>query len=183
MVRTGCAVPGEIVRGKLRWERNGKTIGSIGYRADMVDAGDARLDLAYKCNSGGNIFDVEQSVQLIFTLPPYGGRRWWMLCPLKGIRVRKIYMPADGDRFASRQALRLGYQCQRLKPCDKPLTKLFALQMKLGGQPGLDKLLHRPKGMWRRTFARHQIKYYCLSERVVAEMIAKTPQLAMPMPT
>lgn len=82
-----------------------------------------------------------------------------MISPDDKVRVGKLYLPTGADRFVSRQAWRLGYRSQRVSPKDKPLERLFALQMKLGGQPGWDKPLRRPKGMWQRTYDRHLERY------------------------
>jgi hypothetical protein len=53
-------------------------------------------------------------VSLCSTVPHYGGRRWWFICPVKKIRIAKLYLPPGATRFASRQAYSLTYRsCQR----------------------------------------------------------------------
>lgn len=169
MIRTGRAVPGACVSGKLRWESNGRAVGTVAYHADMSDPDNSLLHLVYRRQSGDGMETVTQSVRLVYTVPPCGGRRWWMMCPEVQVRVGKLYLPAGADHFASRQAWRLGYRCQRVGQSDKPLGRLFALQQKLGGLPGWGKGLHRPKGMWQRTFERHLERYRALDHACLIE--------------
>ena len=121
----------------------------------MDTPGDERLELSYTRGRGDKREQVKQSVRLCFTRPNYGGKRWWMVCPYRGLRVGKLYLPPNGDRFASRQAWRLGYHIQRVAKHDRAFERLFRLQAKLKGVQGVGAFLRRPKGMWRRTYERH----------------------------
>jgi hypothetical protein len=57
---------------------------------------------------------VHYCISLISTTPHFGGHRWWFKCPVKGIRVGKLYLPPGATRFASRQAHDLTYKsCQQ----------------------------------------------------------------------
>lgn len=103
-----------------------------------------------------------QHVPLSFTIPRFGGKRWWMHCPINGSRVGKLYCPNGADTFASRTARRLGYYSQRKAKRDKPFEALFRLQKKLGCREGWEAGLYRPKGMWHRTFDRHFAHYLTL---------------------
>lgn len=176
MIRTGRAVPGQWLRGTLSWSRGGSPAGSISYDADMSDPEASELRLSYWRGEGADRESVDQTVRLVYTLPHYGGRRWWMICPYRHNRVGKLYLPAGGDRFAGRQAWRLGYDSQRKGPRDQPFEKLFRLQNKLGCPQGYDNWITRPKGMWRRTFERHQERFDAIEaecEMVMAGMMAK----------
>jgi hypothetical protein len=54
------------------------------------------------------------TVTLVSTVPHYGGRRWWFICPIKKIRASKLYLPPGATTFASRQVYGLTYRsCQR----------------------------------------------------------------------
>lgn len=101
-----------------------------------------------------------------------------MICPYHNTRVGKLYLPPGGDRFASRQAWRLGYQCQRDAARDRSFERLFRLQKKLGGEQGVGNWPQRPKGMWQRTFARHMERYWELDEQCAAEMMAMMARLS-----
>lgn len=168
MMRNGLAKPGSLVCGTLDWARNGARIGSIGYEADMRVAAQSVLRLSYSCGSGSGRAQVEQAIRLTYTEPNYGGRRWWMVCPNRGDRCAKLYLPPGGDRFAGRKAFRLDYRIQRVAHEDRPLERLFNLQLKLGGKPGLGNLPLRPKGMWWRTYERHLERYRALEGEAVA---------------
>lgn len=173
MLRTGRAEEGAWISGSMNWTYGGEPSGSIGYQAIMHQPGEERLVLSYTRGSGDDAERVHQTVRLCFTVPNYSGKRWWMICPFRNIRVGKLYLPPGGDRFASRQAWRLGYRCQRVAHHDRPFEKLFRLQRKLGCQQGWEAGLQRPKGMWNRTFERHFERYLELDEECSAEMDAK----------
>jgi hypothetical protein len=170
MVRTGRAVPGERRTGTLSWNCGGHPAGSISYDADMRDADNSELQLSYWRGDLPDRERVKQTVRLTYTQPNYGGRRWWMICPFRHIRVGKLYLPAVGDRFASRKAWRLAYQSQRLGHRDRPFEKLFRLQRKLGCEQGWDSFIHRPKGMWHRTFDRHMARHQELDDECSVEV-------------
>lgn len=177
MLRTGRATEGAWRMGSLSWSCGGQDAGSIGYQAIMHQPGEERLELTYTRGKGDNAERVQQTVGLCFTVPHYGGKRWWMLCPYRHIRVGKLYLPPGGDRFASRLAWRLGYQCQRDAARDRPFERLFRLQKKLGSYQGWEAGLRRPKGMWHRTFYRHMARYWELDAECGAEMMALVGRL------
>lgn len=170
MLRTGRAKEGSWCSGSLSWTCGGEPSGSISYQAIMHEPGAERLELSYTRGSGDEREQVRQTVQLCYTVPNYGGKRWWMICPYRGIRVGKLYLPPGGDRFASRRAWRLGYQSQRDAARDRPFERLFRLQKKLGCEQGWEAGLRRPKGMWHRTFDRHMEHYWELDRECAAEM-------------
>ena len=178
MVRTGRAKDGAEVRGSLHWSCGGTPSGSISYTAVLNEPGAERLELSYTRGSGENREQVQQTVQLCFTVPHYGGKRWWMICPYRGSRVGKLYLPPGGDRFASRQAWRLAYQSQRDAKRDRAFEKLFRLQGKLGCEQGWEQPLFKPKGMWQRTFERHLERYWELDAECAAEMASFAARLA-----
>ena len=171
MLRTGHAREGEHLAGTLHWQCRGRESGSISYRAAIDEPGCERLELIYANTRQGTREDKRQSVQLVHTVPNYGGKRWWMLCPISGRRVGKLYLPPGGDVFASRQAWRLGYQCQRDAARDRPFERLFWLQKKLGCTQGWEQPIFKPKGMWQRTWQRHLAECRKLDEQCAIEMM------------
>lgn len=163
MLRTRRALEGAIVMGSLHWNCRGEPAGSISYTADMTDPDNASLELRYTNGNGAERVSVVQRVALCHTRPNYGGRRWWMLCPYRGQRVLKLYLPAGGDRFASSRAWRLAHHSQRVAAVDRPFEAMFRLQRKLGGDEGFDAgLARKPKGMWQRTYDRLWERYFAL---------------------
>ncbi|MEL6738709.1 MAG: hypothetical protein AAFO28_07265 [Pseudomonadota bacterium] len=169
MLRTGRAREGATYSGSLSWSCGGLPSGSIGYTAELSNPGSERLVLNYTRGKGDDAETVEQCISLCHTVPQYGGKRWWMICPYRNIRVGKLYLPPGGDRFASRQAYRLGYQSQRDAARDRPFEKLFRLQNKLGCEPGWGNFPRRPKRMWQRTYERHLEEYMALDEQCAVE--------------
>ena len=170
MIRTGRAKPGQWILGSLSWTCGGEPAGWISYSANMEDPYASELKLSFNRGSGESRESVEQRIRLVFTEPNFGGRRWWMICPYKGIRVGKLYLPNGSDRFASRKAWRLAYQSQRVSHRDRPFEKLFRLQRKLGCDQGYDSFIRRPKGMWNRTFDRHLERFEELDAQCAAGM-------------
>lgn len=165
MMRRDMAREGRDYGGTLNWSCNGSPSGSIGYWAKLSEPNRERLELNYTRGSGDDAEFVKQTIRLTFTEPNYGGKRWWMNCPYRNVRVGKLYLPPGGDRFASRKAWRLGYQSQRDAARDRPFERLFRLQKKLGCEPGWQNFPTRPKGMWRQTYERHLEEYYRLDEQ------------------
>ncbi len=170
MLRTGLARAGSHISGTLRWTCRGEPSGSISYEAIMDEPGQERLELSYTRGPDEEREHVRQTVRLCHTVPHYGGKRWWMICPFRGIRVGKLYKPMNGDRFASRRAWRLGYHIQRVAARDRPFEALNRLQSKLKCTEGYEAGLYRPKGMWHRTFARHLDRYYEIEAQCDVEM-------------
>jgi len=155
----------------LTWSSHGQERATVSYSYTMIDLDAAYIELRYTRSPYGREPEkVVQRIRLVATIPHYGGRRWWMVCPYSGKRATKLYMPPGGDRFAGRAAWRLGYRSQRVSHRDRPFEKLFRLQRKLGSSEGWEAGIYRPKGMWRQTFDRHWERYLKLDEQCGREM-------------
>lgn len=159
MLKTGRVVRGSHISSRLRWTRGGEPSGHIDYEAIMSEPGSERLILKYTLGDGAHKESVRQEIRLVWTQPHYGGKRWWMVCPYTGTRCQKLFLPGNGDRFASRKAWKVQYKSQRAVWHDQPFERLSRLQRKLGCREGYEEWLFRPKGMWHRTFARHYTKF------------------------
>lgn len=143
---------GQAGSGKLAWSIDGEIIASAHFRLDFREIETAQLTVMRGLSG---IEPIRQEIALTATSQHFGGRRWWMLCPVTGERVRTLHLPVGGDRFACRNAWNLAYRVESLSRFDRPFEKLFRAQRRLGSAPGLGMELKRPKGMWRRTYARH----------------------------
>jgi hypothetical protein len=97
---------------------------------------------------------VRYRVNLLWTVPTYGGRRWWFQCPRTHRKVAKLYLPNGGWRFWSRRAYRLGYACQRETELDRLMRKARKLSIALGGDGDMDIPPQKPKGMRWNTYDR-----------------------------
>src|SRR5262249_33332402 len=49
----------------------------------------------------GKPFAVDDKIFLATSGPPFGGLRWWFVCPHLNRRVRKLYLPLGGHHFWS----------------------------------------------------------------------------------
>src|SRR6516225_12110783 len=52
----------------------------------------------------GEEVEIDDKIFLATTRPPFGGLRWWFVCPHLNRRVRKLYLPLGGRHFWSRPA-------------------------------------------------------------------------------
>ncbi len=147
---------GQAGYGAVNWHGVDNAIGTLRFRLDLREAATARLILRFRITTpNGNLKPMQQVIALTSSLQHFGGRRWWMRCPVTGQRVRVLHLPPGEQRFAGRNALGLAYRVERLSRFDRPFEKLFRAQLRIGGTQGLDAGFERPKGMWKRTFARY----------------------------
>lgn len=109
-------------------------------------------------------------IALTWTKPPYGGLRWWFLCPRTGRRCTKLFLPRGGHRFWSRQAYGLGYACQRMSRESRLMWRARELHRQLGGDGRALGQASPPKppGMWRRTYAKKVDRWRAADERAEA---------------
>lgn len=101
-------------QGRFNWTSAGVPAGSVGYTWCPETSDSAELWLNYSLSGSAQ----SQRIRLVTTVPRYGGRRWWFLCPAferQGVRrlVRCLCLPAGGRDFASRAFHRLNYQSQK----------------------------------------------------------------------
>ena len=149
--------PGAHIRGRIEWtmSHDGRDVASLGYEADMRDAGDAWVRLIYSTNQRGERAHLDYRVRLTPTLPHFGGVRWWFVCPLSGHRVRCLHSVGHCNRFAGRRFLHLGYKVQRESRSDQRLRAARVADAKLGGTGNLlDGPPEKPKWMRWRTYGR-----------------------------
>lgn len=153
LIRGGNIIPGKWVSGSLIWSNvdTDERSASIGYEANMVDPEFAWIRLHYKRDDKPE----DYKVRLTTTRPNYGGRRWWFVCPARGIRTAKLYLANGGNWFASRQAYGMAYRSQNECIEDRMATRAHSLRRKLGGPAGFDEPFpEKPKGMHWKTYNR-----------------------------
>jgi hypothetical protein len=113
-------------RGALRWRYRGQSNSYAGleYSSNIRPDGTGSLWLWYTA-TGEHIHDC---ISLMSTVPHFGGRRWWFRCPVRKIRVAKLYLPPGATRFASQQAYDLTYKsCQESGQSDRRCRRLARL--------------------------------------------------------
>jgi hypothetical protein len=156
LLRDGLFRPGCFQSGSLIWTNTttGERVGSIGYEAHLGQES-GRVRLYYTTTRRAE--ERRESnywVQLETTPQPFGGRRWWFVCPRTGRWVAKLYLPNGAFTFASRQAYRLAYRSQRETPHDRALRRAFKLRDRLGGRGGIGDYIAKPKWMRWPTYDR-----------------------------
>ena len=70
----------------------------------MIDIEDALITLDYSANGQPMRYDV----RLVYTVPRFGGRRWWFMCPLQ---------PRNGGHAACREAPPSSWRAILCQPC------------------------------------------------------------------
>src|SRR5262249_18021718 len=108
----------------------------------------------------GEPLAIDDKIFLATSRPPFGGLRWWFVCPQLNGRVRKLYLPLGG-RHWSRRAYELAYASQRETKYDRALRRARKLRLRLGGDPADDEFPDKPKRMRWATYNR-------LMDRLVA---------------
>jgi hypothetical protein len=138
----------------------------------VVSSGKETASMGFQSHLG-----EESGITLTTKPQPFGGRRWFFLCPRTGERATKLHLPSGAYTFASRKAYRLGYRCQRETPRDRSLSRAFALRSKIGGTGGIGDYIAKPKGMHRRTFERAMERIYGAEEIVEAHLTLQLARL------
>jgi hypothetical protein len=153
----------------LSWTtvNTGRETAFVGFQADLGEEGGfVQLHWTAPDRRSGARRQCENHITLTTRPQPFGGRRWFFVCPRTGANAAMLYLPSGAYTFASRKAYRLGYRSQRESPRDRSLSRAFALREKIGGKGGIGDLIEKPKGMHARTFERALEKVYAAEEVV-----------------
>jgi hypothetical protein len=128
----------------------------IQFEASTIDPRNSWLALRYVRPDyrTGEQHEIDDRVRLVATRPPFGGQRWWLVCPAEGRRVRKLFLPLGRRRFRSRYAYRLAYASQREAVHDRATRRARKLRRRLGGNPADDGDPEKPPWMRWATYAR-----------------------------
>lgn len=180
LLRKRLIRPGSTVASSLHWRntRTGSENASISYVCTMTaEVGTFQADYVVT-RYGGDRVPMSLSIGVVSTPQPFGGRRWWFLCPVTGDRATKLYLPPGGDRFASRQAWMLAYRSRRETPFDRACSRAWGLRERLGITDPIGDWCLRPRGMhqarWTRELARIEAAD-AVVEAHLGRFIAKLP--------
>jgi hypothetical protein len=94
--------------------------------------------------------EIDDKILLVSSRPPFGGLRWWFVCPRLNRRVRKLYLPLGGRHFWSRLAYRLPYASQRGTATDRAHRGQAKIKARLIGNLDPDERDLPPKPKWMR---------------------------------
>jgi hypothetical protein len=155
--RCGLLVPGRKCAGICHVIRHPsrQPIGLVSLTCDVTDELCAAVQLSFRVGRRS----VEQEIALV-SVPrvPFGGQRWFFVCPQSGARACRLFLPYHGDRFLSREAHGLRYLVEHHSALDNDIEKVCRLYRRVTGerppQGALSPLPFRPKGMHERTFSR-----------------------------
>ncbi len=147
---------------------------------DTSDPSDPFIELTHSTRDdreGERI--VHDRIRLIWTVPTYGGRRWWFQCPRTGRRTTKLFLPNGGQHFWSRAGYGLGYACQREGSFDCLQRRAAMLNRQLGGKGWAtwESPPSKPKWMRWRTYERKYEGWRRVVERADAEFTIKATRI------
>src|SRR5271165_6228565 len=131
LFKMGWLRPGAGTFGLLRWTTvsTGREKASIGFQSQLGDdTGHVQLNWTSTDRRTGETRQCENRIPLTTRPQPFGGRRWFFICPRTGESATKLYLPSGAYTFACRKAYRLGYRSQRETPHDRSLSRAFALR-------------------------------------------------------
>jgi hypothetical protein len=113
--------------GAWRWANVGlfQFNGVIYYEADLRIYEAATLRLKYEIDG----MAADHLLQLRSAQQGWLGPAWWFRCPLENTCVKKLYLPPNGRRFASRDAHNLIYPSSR-RPRPIEERELIVLETK-----------------------------------------------------
>lgn len=150
MVKSGAIPRSGWRAGSWVWTdtTTGEQTSTISYEVDTRNPDDAFLRLHYTFTRTQQKIDYK--IRLTCTDANYGGKRFWAICPVKGVRVSRLYLHPGGDIFASRQAYGLSYASQSECPAGRAISKKWRIVRKTGGYD----YPVRPKGMHQKTYDR-----------------------------
>ena len=135
--------------GEWSWSRNGEVCSRIGYELNTLDEYSAWMRVHYTNTRTKEPYDYK--IRLSFTQPNYGGKRWWLHCPVErcGRRVGVLYM---GNVFGCRHCYNIAYSTQNESPPFRLLSRAQKIHKQLGGDGCVDDWIAKPKGMHHKTY-------------------------------
>ena len=117
------------------------------------EQGYARLQ--HPSRASGHAGHMDYTFGLTWTVPRYGGRRWWFCCPISGRRCSVLYLPRGAHRFGSAKAYGLAYDVTRMEEHDRLWHRMAKIARRLGDDDPDPQLPPRkPKRMWAATYNR-----------------------------
>ncbi len=117
--------------------------------------------------------DTQQRLRLVSSERHFGGRQWFVTCPVTWQRVRVLYCPPGATIFASRHAWprQVAYASQFLDASGRAWRTKAKVKARLLGDGDPDEwdLPPRPKRMRQKTYERWEAKYDETEERLEYE--------------
>lgn len=159
--------------GALRWTnvRTGHETASMGLETRLGESeGSIRLHWSATDRLSGEQRQCESHIELTTSPQPFGGRRWWFVCPRTGRRVMRLHLPPGASAFACREAHGLAYRSQRETQSDRAFSRAFALRWKFRDIGPIGGYIAKPKGVHWESFNRTMVKIYSAEAVVEVQM-------------
>lgn len=154
-------------RGLLSWSRRGEPFGYVNYRIDRDT-----FTLEYKVRKhGGERESIKLPVSLTRTPCPYGGQRYYFLCPNQRCERRCEVLYSEGLYFVCRKCAGLIYDSQKGGELDKIIEAKHKLGKRIFEHYEYGEGYGKKKGMHWKTFNHLHAKYRAL-ENVWAQGVA-----------
>ena len=125
----------EGARGSLTWSRDGTAHASLGYAVTLHEqAGTLTLSYTAPDRDTGERKDITCNIALSSIPLHYGGRRWYLHCPLTGRRAQTLHKWNGIAQFCHRAAIRPKptYASQRTSGASRIIDQRWALRRKMG---------------------------------------------------
>jgi hypothetical protein len=162
MMRRGAIQPGAHLGGQMQFNFDDDRI-DVKFESRAGDPCNSWLRLQYVIHDywSAEPYEIDDKIYLATSRPPFGGLRWWFVCPRLNCRVRKLYLPLGARHFRSRRAYRLAYASQRGTEIDRAHRGQAKIKARLIGELDPDDwdLPPKPKRMRWRTYQRYIDKF------------------------
>ncbi len=112
----------------------------------------------------------EEQLAAVAIRQPFGGRRWYFVCPRCRRRCRALYVPFATHALACRLCHRLTHESQRLNRYWRLNRRLDKLWHRMGGdEDDHSEWPEKPKGMHWRTFERLKSEWSGVNDEIWAD--------------
>jgi len=168
LIRSGLVRPGWCAAGPYSFDGpHGSVLGSVW--SDLAE--DLVVDL--NCTHPDDGRETRTRVACRSISQPFGGERWFFVCPLTGTLVQKLFLPPQEEAFASRGAHNISYRSERLPDAERRYQRLTRfesrLRMEFARRGCLSGFPHRPRGMHAATYERLTARWETLVRPVLAD--------------
>lgn len=145
--------------GALEYRRLGVLVGKVNYRATI---GPQSGQMSLECSFADEPHPTMEHVEITSVSNAWGGRHWFLVCPLTGRRARKLHR-WPGLGFSHREASPVPpiYACQQDSGMARTGRTMHDIRKRVGGLPWE---VEKPSGMRRRRFNHLCMRYAAMHD-------------------
>lgn len=132
-------------------------------------------------DGAGAMQSFSQRVEMEAQPQPFGGLRWWFVCPRTSRRCATIYRPPGARTFASRHAWPIAYRSKSQNGAERARSQSRRIRRQLGDEGLVGDPVRRPPRMHWTTFVRITDRLNAIEEHafddflpVIGRVLAKT---------